>query len=92
MMSLLTHFNAFILYCYLYVGAREAQPVKAQNYFLRVASWLPSADAVFPWYRLLANLLLQFASVVSDHHCVNIGGPNQWTRVQISSPIPSYGE
>ena len=54
-----------------------------QNINLRIGSLLQSVGEVFPWCRPLENLSLQFASMASDHHRRNTGGPSKWIRTKI---------
>ena len=56
--------------------ARVAQISKSVNLPSKVVSSLPEAGGVFPWYRALASLSFQFASVPSNHHTINKRCPN----------------
>ena len=52
---------------------------------MRVRPLLPVGAAAAGWYGPLASLSLQIASVASEHHGQNNGGPNQWIiRVEIA--------
>jgi len=52
--------------------------LKAWICILMIAGSSLTAGGVFVWYGPLASLSLRIASVASEHHDKNNGGPNQW--------------
>jgi len=62
--------------------SNQGHLLQSQMHRSRVRASLP---AEFFWYGRLASPSLQIASVGSEHHGKNNGGPNQWIiRVKVT--------
>jgi len=69
-------------------GASIAQLVENPDLQSIDHRFSPYCRWVLSWYGLLVRLSLQIASVASEHHGNNNGGPNQWIiRVKITARL-----